>query len=60
MVTTLCHFLLWQSNQYLNTTYESLYHSHGYLLQSQTFYISLHCFVAKFLIQVFKNVHGLK
>ena len=24
------------------------------------FYISLHCFVAKFLIQMFKNMHGFK
>ena len=51
-----------QSDQYLHTTYESLYHSHGYALQSTVtnFYISLHCFVAKCLNKMFKNLHGSK
>ena len=41
---------------------ESLCMSHGYPLLSTVtnFYISLHCFIAKCLIQMFKNVHGLK
>ena len=44
----------------------SIYHICVYISQSwlpftvANFYISLHCFVVKFHIQVFKNVHGLK
>ena len=39
-----------QADQYLHNIYKSLYHSHGYPLQSTVtnFYISQHCFVASY------------
>ena len=38
-------------NKNLNTTYDSLYHSHGYLLRSQTFIsVCIDCFVAKLFL----------
>ena len=58
----LWHLTKRQSDQYLYTTYKSLCPGHGNPLQStvSNFYTSLHCFVAKCLIQMFKNMHGLK
>ena len=58
----LSHLTVRQCDQHLYTTHKFLYHSHGYPLQSTVtnFYICLHCFVVKCLIQMFENLHGLK